>query len=217
MRIPAHQTVVAYLALFIALGGVSYAALELDKDAVTSREIKDRSVKPIDLANSAKPLSTAKLRDVVTEVITDPATTLNINIKAEKGDKGDPGAPGATGATGPVGPQGAQGEPGGKGEPGAKGDTGQAGTPGTAASYGHVFANGTVDAVNLGGYTTPGLNVHCLSIANAKSLVVTPDDYDTEPFVLAPGASGNNCTAGWWEVVTSNNHAAATGFFFAAN
>jgi len=43
---PRHGTVVAYLALFLALGGTSYAL------TVTSRQIKNRSVRAIDVARN---------------------------------------------------------------------------------------------------------------------------------------------------------------------
>lgn len=46
-RIPGHTTVVAYLALFVALGGTSVAAL-----SIGSRQIKDNSVRARDLRNN---------------------------------------------------------------------------------------------------------------------------------------------------------------------
>jgi hypothetical protein len=57
-RMPRHSTIAAYLALFLALGGTSYAvvnlprnsvgASELRKNAVRSSDVKDRSLKAID-------------------------------------------------------------------------------------------------------------------------------------------------------------------------
>ena len=44
---------VAYLALFIALGGSAYAAIKIEKNAVRSKHIKDGQVKNRDLANNA--------------------------------------------------------------------------------------------------------------------------------------------------------------------
>jgi hypothetical protein len=44
---------VALLALFVALGGSSYAAVQLSKDSVRSRNIKDGEVKRADLARNA--------------------------------------------------------------------------------------------------------------------------------------------------------------------
>ena len=57
-RRPRHSTIAAYLALFLALGGTSYAVVnlprnsvgssELRKNAVRSSDVKDRSLKAID-------------------------------------------------------------------------------------------------------------------------------------------------------------------------
>lgn len=52
-RIRSHLTyanVVATIALFIVLGGVSYAAFKLPKNSVKSKNIVNHKVKPIDLA-----------------------------------------------------------------------------------------------------------------------------------------------------------------------
>lgn len=48
-----HGTTVAYLALFIALGGVSYAAVDLQKNSVGSAEIKKNAVKASEIAKNA--------------------------------------------------------------------------------------------------------------------------------------------------------------------
>jgi hypothetical protein len=57
-RMPRHSTIAAYLALFLALGGTSYAVVnlprnsvgagELRKNAVRSSDVKNRSLKAID-------------------------------------------------------------------------------------------------------------------------------------------------------------------------
>lgn len=58
-KLPSHGTVVAYVALFVALGGVgAYAAgaigpNDIQPDAIRSKHIKDEQVKPKDLAPSA--------------------------------------------------------------------------------------------------------------------------------------------------------------------
>jgi hypothetical protein len=46
MKMPSHSTVVAYLALFAALGGSAYAISKID-----SRDIRNRSIKGKDVAN----------------------------------------------------------------------------------------------------------------------------------------------------------------------
>src|SRR5262245_58246327 len=43
-RRPSHATVVAYLALFVALGGASYAATQLPKNSVGPKEIRKNAV-----------------------------------------------------------------------------------------------------------------------------------------------------------------------------
>jgi hypothetical protein len=85
---------VGYIALFVALGGVSYAAAELPKNsvgaaqikagAVSSSKVKDQSLLARDFARGQLP----------------------------KGAKGDPGPKGDPGAKGDPGIQGVQGPPG---------------------------------------------------------------------------------------------------------
>jgi hypothetical protein len=63
LRRPSHATVVAYLALFIALGSGAYAARQLSKNSVgskqlkrnsvTSLKVKDGSLRPEDFAKGA--------------------------------------------------------------------------------------------------------------------------------------------------------------------
>jgi hypothetical protein len=46
MRRPSHPTVVAYLSLFVVLGGTSVAAVTIANNAVVSRSIKDGRSRP---------------------------------------------------------------------------------------------------------------------------------------------------------------------------
>jgi hypothetical protein len=81
-----YANVTSTLALFLAVGGVSWAAATLPKNsvgakqikrgAVASAEVKNRSLKPADFALGALPAGP----------------------KGDKGDKGDPGAPGLDGS-----------------------------------------------------------------------------------------------------------------------
>jgi hypothetical protein len=93
-RLRAHMTyanVMATIAVFIALGGSSYAAITLPRNsvgdaqlrtgAVRSAEIKDRSIRTSDLATSTRSV-----------------------LRGQAGPQGPAGAPGATGAQGPAGP-----------------------------------------------------------------------------------------------------------------
>lgn len=103
MRLPSHTTIAAYGALFVALGGTSYAAATLPKNSVGSRQIRDRSVQVRDLARAARPITRARLAESVTEILTDPTSGLQITVHGEKGDAGPQG---------PAGPAGPAGTPG---------------------------------------------------------------------------------------------------------
>ena len=85
------SNVIALLALFIALGGTSYAVTALPKNSVGTQQIKKDAVTGVKVKNGS--LSSADFA----------AGTLL---------KGDTGASGATGATGATGPQGATGAAG---------------------------------------------------------------------------------------------------------
>ena len=59
MKIPSHSTVVAYLALFVAVGGSAYAVTQVD-----SGDIRNRSIQGKDVASDAlggKQINEAKL------------------------------------------------------------------------------------------------------------------------------------------------------------
>jgi hypothetical protein len=90
--------IVSLIALFVALGGTSYAVTQLPRNSVGTEQIKDRSI----LASDIKSSEIGKL-------------------------KGPNGPTGATGATGPTGPTGATGATGPTGPTGATGATGPTG------------------------------------------------------------------------------------------
>src|SRR5690348_14381977 len=102
-RIRSHisfANVVSVLALFIALGGISYAAA---KNSIGTAELKDGAV-------TKKKLS-SKLRKQIAKAGT-PGPKGEKGEKGEqgeKGEKGDDGTPGAPGAAGADGQQGAPG------------------------------------------------------------------------------------------------------------
>ena len=78
-----RQHHIALLALFIALGGTSYAAIKLPANSVGSAQLKNKAVTPKKVSPAA--------------------------VKLFKGKRGAKGATGATGSQGPIGPQGGQG------------------------------------------------------------------------------------------------------------
>jgi hypothetical protein len=122
-RRPSPAMVVALLALFVALGGSSYAALALKKNSVSSKHIKNGQVKKADLAKNSVDASKVANGRLLAE---DFAAG-----QLQPGPKGDPGA---TGATGPQGAQGATGATGGTGATGPPGPPGPPGADGADAA-----------------------------------------------------------------------------------
>lgn len=110
-----RSNAVAYLALFVALSGTSYAAISLPRNsvgptqlkfnAVTSAKVKDRSLLAKDFRAGEMPAGAP-------------------------GRIGSDGANGATGPAGPAGPAGPSGEQGPGGPQGPQGPQGIQGVPG---------------------------------------------------------------------------------------
>src|SRR5436190_18243202 len=98
-----YANVVGTLALFIALGGVSYAAVKLPARSVGSRELKTGAV------------TSAKVRN---------GSLRKKDFKRGQLPRGASGSAGADGADGLPGMNGADGPKGDTGAPGAKGDSG---------------------------------------------------------------------------------------------
>jgi hypothetical protein len=145
----AGRNAVAFLALFVALGGTATAASQLidgktiKKSTITSEQVKHRSLQGDDIARSTVTQLNIKNETVLSQDIRDGhvrssdiqnggvhAEDLSADLRAQVagGAAGKDGAKGADGAQGPAGSGGgAQGE---KGEKGEKGDTGAIGAPG---------------------------------------------------------------------------------------
>ncbi|HKE79794.1 MAG TPA: collagen-like protein [Solirubrobacteraceae bacterium] len=98
------RNAVAYSALFLALGGTSYAAARLPAESVGTKELRPAAV------------TRAKLhRDAVTSLSVKDRSLKKIDFapgQLTAGPKGDKGDPGAKGDQGPKGDPGAKGDPG---------------------------------------------------------------------------------------------------------
>ena len=95
-----YANVTATLALFISLGGVSYAATKLPKNSVGSAQIKANAVTSGKVKNGS--LLSADFK--AGEIPAGPAGTTG-----PKGDKGDPGTNGTNGVKGDKGNNGNNG------------------------------------------------------------------------------------------------------------
>ena len=145
-RLRAHLTyanVVATIAVFIALGGSSYAALKLPKNSVGSEQLKPNSITSAKVKGGS--LSTTDLKASARSLL--------------------------RGRRGPRGVQGQQGTTGKTGKTGAKGSTGPRGAAGSARAYATVVAdNGqlpifTANVPNLafGSVARTSTGVYCLA------------------------------------------------------
>lgn len=104
-----YANVVSSLALFVALGGVSYAAVKLPRNSVGAAQIKSNAV------------SGGKVKDgSLTDRDLAPGTVL-------QGVTGMPGPRGPAGVNGTNGTNGAKGEPGEPGQQGIQGPQGPGG------------------------------------------------------------------------------------------
>jgi len=130
---------VGYLALFVALGGVSYAAVKLPANSVGARQLRKGAVTKPKLAKS---------------------------LLASLDAKAIAGTPGAKGDTGPQGPAGDTGPAGPKGDTGAKGDKGDPGTDGTSVTS-QALANGSAHCAN-GGSSFTSANATTYACNGAK-------------------------------------------------
>jgi hypothetical protein len=119
-----RQNVIALLALFLALGGTSFAAASY----INGKQIKPHSIPKNRLTNSAIAA-----------------------LHGARGTRGTPGDPGPTGARGPTGTRGTAGSKGATGAKGTKGDqgpTGASGPSGPSGATGPAGPSGSQHANN---------------------------------------------------------------------
>jgi hypothetical protein len=117
---------VAYLALFIALGGSSYAAVRIAPASVTSRALARRAVTHAKLAPNSVTAGNVRNRSL-TSADFQPGAVL-------KGLKGDAGSAGPAGAPGLASIPALKGESGAAGPAGAQGPAGHDGSASIGAS-----------------------------------------------------------------------------------
>lgn len=89
---PSPALVVACVALFVALGGTGYAALQLPKNSVGPQQLQKGAVNPTDLANNA--ITGAKVKN---------RSLTNTDFRASSLPRGPRGPTGPRGPAGPAG------------------------------------------------------------------------------------------------------------------
>ena len=197
-----YANVVATMALFIALGGSSYAAVQLSAGSVQSRHIKNGQVKTADLANGA--VTTAKVAD---------GSLLGADfargqlLAGPQGPRGLPGAGGVQGDAGATGLTGAKGDKGDEGDAclasdpacrGPQGDTGPAGPGGKATA---VFRNNVADPT-IGAAIVSVIDLKALNgqgggrelVLTAPGLILATANLDVRRFANGTQASSVACS-----------------------
>jgi Collagen triple helix repeat (20 copies) len=149
-----YSNVLATIAVFVALGGSSYAAVsQIAKNSVSTTQVRDRSLLARDFKRGqlkAGPVGPAG-----------PAGGV--------GPAGSEGQAGPTGAAGPVGPEGPAGSEGPAGEAGPVGPAGKTGPAGPVGPPGPQGPSGVVGVLGFQGEWSP-LGVPC----NNGNTVTTP-------------------------------------------
>lgn len=221
MKVPSHSTVAAYAALFLALGGTGYAATQLAPNSVGSKQVRNGSITQRDLNRSVLSKRNARLAEAVTQVVTDPATGLNITVSAKDGEPGPMGPQGDKGADSTTpGPQGVQGETGAKGD---QGNTGAQGAPGVQVGRGYVTASGcypTACDLTYLSYTHPNAGTYCFTydhgVLQGQALTATPEGtgQDVSAQVFKPAPDSGLCAGKDFGVITTVNGGVADQAFY---
>jgi hypothetical protein len=114
MKKPSAATVIATLALFVALGGTGYAAVALAPNSVGSPQIKDGAVQSSDIKDGAINSSDIANGAIGSDDIKSGSIQVSdLSKGALKGLDGKDGKDGAQGPAGPPGPAGPSGSGGG--------------------------------------------------------------------------------------------------------
>jgi Collagen triple helix repeat (20 copies) len=158
MRRPSHATVVAYLALFLALGGVGYAASSFPANSVGTRQLRNRAVTLAKISRGARSA-----------------------LRGRVGPRGPDGLAGPRGAKGDTGPRGEAGAKGAKGTTGAAGPaTGAAGGDLTGTYPSPRIAAGAVTPAKIG--TIPAARATLATSALVANGTLTNIPFGTTTF-----------------------------------
>ena len=116
MKKPSAATVIATLALFVALGGTGYAAGVLAPNSVGSAQIKDGAVQSSDIKDGA--IGSSDIANGAIDGAAIKSGSIEVSDLTKGALKGLDGKDGAQGPAGPAGPAGATGPTGARGPAG---------------------------------------------------------------------------------------------------
>jgi hypothetical protein len=157
-----YANVMATIAVFMALGGSSYAAVALSANSVKSKHIGKGQVKFADIAKNA--VTSAKVAD---------GSLLATDFQTGQLPPGSTGSPGPTGPPGPKGEAGPPGANGEAGPPGPQGEAGPQGLQGPSAAAAILHIEGSFGGTVL--------------VGNSGNTITTPDSCRTPPYTAGTG------------------------------
>jgi hypothetical protein len=174
-----YANVMATAAVFLALGGTSYAAVSLSDGQVQTRNLADAAVRNSKIASRSVTGNKIKAGAITTSKVRDGSLRAQDFLPGQLPAAGAPGEKGSAGERGATGATGAEGEPGRRGEAGPDGATGSrgpAGADGATGPRGATGANGIQGADGVQG--EPGPRGALLDYAEFFA-ISPPDDAGT--------------------------------------
>ena len=147
-----RHNVVGYLALFAALGGTSYAAVQLPSGSVGTPQLRNAAV----TAAKVKAHSLLASDFAGGQLRAGPE-----GARGPAGPQGTPGAVGPQGARGPAGAQGPAGQDGARGSDGSQGPQGPAGPQGPKGDSGTAHATLAQSTTVVQPHTSAALVATC--------------------------------------------------------
>jgi hypothetical protein len=211
-----YANAMSTLAVFIALGGGAYAATNLRRNSVRTRNIAPRAVTTGKLANHA--VTGEKLADnAITSAQVKNGSLLAKDFKGAALLSGPQGRTGPAGKAGPTGPTGPAGNPGGAGSAGASGAAGITGATGPTGPLTSNLGSPNAVAVKVYGYfmnTTTTANyqfgqVHLRSTGTSGTFQLCSDNGEVHYVVYVDGSP----TTGSVTSCTSSFTVGAAGYF----
>ncbi len=167
---PCPATIIALLALFVALGGTTYAAINLPANSVGTKQIKNGAI------------TSAKVQDYSLLAKDFKRGQLPTGARGLQGPQGPQGQQGPQGPQAPQGVQGLQGIQGQQGLQGLKGDTGPSDAYAVKGPFGFAASQEISVTVPTGLYvvlaTADAYNPTAGTLNNPACNLLGPTDYE---------------------------------------